>query len=146
MAVLGGCLVMFASGAQAQVLDATVQAEKKINDQSAQSQKRVSSLARQTQDLLTEYRSVVRETEAHQFFSLGGNFKKAGLEKKEDLQDILGISAEPDFIRVFRHERAIPQYVVGHAARLQAMGDLAPAKVRVHDGNTRINGETSTDS
>ena len=42
---------------------------------------------------------------------------------RSDLQDILGISAEPDFIRIFRHERAIPQYVVGHAARLQAMGD-----------------------
>jgi oxygen-dependent protoporphyrinogen oxidase len=40
---------------------------------------------------------------------------------KADLQDILGLRAEPDFIRIFRHTRAIPQYVVGHAARLTAI-------------------------
>ena len=40
---------------------------------------------------------------------------------RSDLQDILGLKAEPDFIRVFRHKRAIPQYVVGHAARLEAI-------------------------
>ena len=40
---------------------------------------------------------------------------------RSDLQDILGLTAEPDFIRVFRHERAIPQYVKGHADRLQAI-------------------------
>ena len=38
-----------------------------------------------------------------------------------DLQDILGVKAEPDFIRIFRHKRAIPQYNVGHAARLKAI-------------------------
>jgi len=37
---------------------------------------------------------------------------------RSDLQDILGLKAEPDFIRIFRHERAIPQYIIGHAARL----------------------------
>jgi oxygen-dependent protoporphyrinogen oxidase len=40
---------------------------------------------------------------------------------RSDLQDILGLKAEPDFIRIFRHQRAIPQYVVGHAARLEAV-------------------------
>ena len=40
---------------------------------------------------------------------------------RSDLQDILGLTAEPDFIRIFRHERAIPQYVTGHAARLEAI-------------------------
>ncbi|MGW8313274.1 MAG: protoporphyrinogen oxidase [Desulfuromonadales bacterium] len=38
-----------------------------------------------------------------------------------ELQKIMGIVAEPDFIRIFRHHRAIPQYVVGHAARLVAI-------------------------
>jgi oxygen-dependent protoporphyrinogen oxidase len=38
-----------------------------------------------------------------------------------ELQKIMGIVAEPDFIRIFRHHRAIPQYVVGHAARLAAI-------------------------
>ena len=40
---------------------------------------------------------------------------------RSDLQDILGLKAEPDFIRIFRHERAIPQYIIGHAARLTAI-------------------------
>jgi len=45
----------------------------------------------------------------------------------KDLQRIMGLSAEPDFVRIFRHPLAIPQYTVGHAGRLQAMdGLLAP--------------------
>ena len=42
---------------------------------------------------------------------------------RSDLQDILGLKAEPDFIRIFRHERAIPQYIVGHAARLESINE-----------------------
>ncbi|MGB5290985.1 MAG: protoporphyrinogen oxidase [Lysobacterales bacterium] len=42
---------------------------------------------------------------------------------RSDLQDILGLKAEPDFIRIFRHNRAIPQYLVGHAARLKAIDE-----------------------
>jgi oxygen-dependent protoporphyrinogen oxidase len=38
-----------------------------------------------------------------------------------ELRDILGLDAEPDFVRIFRHERAIPQYIIGHAARLEAI-------------------------
>ncbi len=41
-----------------------------------------------------------------------------------DLRDILGLNAEPDFIRIFRHRRAIPQYVVGHAARLEVIDGI----------------------
>ncbi len=47
-----------------------------------------------------------------------------------DLQDILGLKAEPDFIRIFRHVRAIPQYIIGHAARLEAMH----ARLQRHPG------------
>jgi len=36
----------------------------------------------------------------------------------DDLRDILGLKAEPDFVRIFRHDKAIPQYVIGHADRL----------------------------
>ena len=43
---------------------------------------------------------------------------------RADLQDILGITAEPDFIRIFRHQKAIPQYVVGHAARLESIDTI----------------------
>lgn len=43
---------------------------------------------------------------------------------RSDLQDILGLRAEPDFIRIFRWQRAIPQYLVGHAARLDAIDEM----------------------
>lgn len=37
---------------------------------------------------------------------------------REELHAVLGVSAPPQMIHVKRHARAIPQYVVGHAARL----------------------------
>jgi oxygen-dependent protoporphyrinogen oxidase len=40
---------------------------------------------------------------------------------RADLKDITGLAAEPEFTRIFRHEKAIPQYLVGHAARLEAV-------------------------
>jgi len=42
---------------------------------------------------------------------------------RNDLQDILGLSAEPEFVRIFRHEKAIPQYHVGHSDRLKMIED-----------------------
>jgi oxygen-dependent protoporphyrinogen oxidase len=47
-----------------------------------------------------------------------------------ELKKIMGISAEPDFVRIFRHQRAIPQYVVGHAARLAAIDE----QLKAHTG------------
>ena len=38
-----------------------------------------------------------------------------------DLKAAMGISAEPEFVRIFRHPRAIPQYTVGHGKRLEAL-------------------------
>ena len=49
---------------------------------------------------------------------------------RADLQDIMGLRAEPDFIRIFRHSKAIPQYLVGHAARL----DVIDEKLQGHPG------------
>jgi len=43
---------------------------------------------------------------------------------KADLKDITGLTAEPEFTRIFRHTKAIPQYNVGHAARLEAIGQI----------------------
>jgi len=37
----------------------------------------------------------------------------------DELREIMGIDTAPDFIRVYRHEKAIPQYNVGHSARLK---------------------------
>jgi oxygen-dependent protoporphyrinogen oxidase len=42
---------------------------------------------------------------------------------RRDLQATMGIAAEPSFVRIFRHEQAIPQYTVGHGKRLQALDD-----------------------
>ena len=38
---------------------------------------------------------------------------------QSNLREIMGISAEPVFAKIFRHEKAIPQYLVGHGQRLQ---------------------------
>lgn len=40
---------------------------------------------------------------------------------RSNLRDIMGITADPVFARIYRHERAIPQYLVGHAGRLEAI-------------------------
>jgi len=43
---------------------------------------------------------------------------------RRDLRATMGIEAEPSFVRVFRHEQAIPQYTVGHGKRLDTLADL----------------------
>jgi oxygen-dependent protoporphyrinogen oxidase len=40
-----------------------------------------------------------------------------------NLADILGIASEPEFVSIYRHQKAIPQYLVGHAGRLHAIDD-----------------------
>ena len=44
-----------------------------------------------------------------------------------DLREIMGITAAPDFVRIFRHRRAIPQYIAGHGRRLEAMAERLDA-------------------
>ncbi|MCM2265502.1 MAG: protoporphyrinogen oxidase [Desulfuromonadales bacterium] len=46
---------------------------------------------------------------------------------QSDLRDIMGITAKPDFVRIFRHPQAIPQYLSGHARRLAAIDDRLQA-------------------
>jgi oxygen-dependent protoporphyrinogen oxidase len=64
---------------------------------------------------------------------IGGARDPGALELSDDqllqavLQDLAraqGVRGEPCFARVFRHQRAIPGYTVGHAERLQQMGAL----------------------
>lgn len=59
-----GLALDIAASGQAQDLGAAVQAESQINQDAVSSQQRVTGLAQQTQDLLVEYRSVVRETDS----------------------------------------------------------------------------------
>ncbi len=50
--------------AQSAVLNTTVQTQSQMNQQAAQSQVRVNQLAQETEDLLGEYRRIIRETES----------------------------------------------------------------------------------
>ena len=43
---------------------------------------------------------------------------------RSDLKTIMKIEAEPSFVRVYRHEQAIPLYTVGHGKRLDALDGL----------------------
>lgn len=40
---------------------------------------------------------------------------------RAELKTILGVDAEPEFVKIYRHEKAIPQYHVGHAKRLESI-------------------------
>ncbi len=42
---------------------------------------------------------------------------------QHDLKQIMGIQCDPEFIRVFRHSQAIPQYTQGHATRVAGIMD-----------------------
>lgn len=46
---------------------------------------------------------------------------------RSELSEIMGLKADPVFARTYRHEKAIPQYNIGHAAGLAAI-DAALAK------------------
>jgi len=43
---------------------------------------------------------------------------------RNDLRTVMGIDAAPSFVRIFRHQQAIPQYTVGHGKRLAALEEL----------------------
>jgi oxygen-dependent protoporphyrinogen oxidase len=45
---------------------------------------------------------------------------------KKEIAEIMNIRTDPDFIRVYRHEMAIPQYIVGHGERLKDIDALLP--------------------
>lgn len=40
---------------------------------------------------------------------------------RQDLKVILGIDTSPEFIKIYRYEKAIPQYTVGHSERLKTI-------------------------
>lgn len=40
---------------------------------------------------------------------------------RRDLADVQGIAAAPSFVKIFRHRHGIPQYVLGHPGRLEAI-------------------------
>lgn len=81
---LAGILLL--SGANAQVFESTVKTENGINIAASTSQKRVTSLAQQTNDLLAEYRQVVRETESLKIYN--DNLEKVVMDQHEEVVSI----------------------------------------------------------
>ncbi len=53
--------------------------------------------------------------------AMGDDDETVARKVKADLRRIMGIAAEPDFVRVFRHAKAIPQYIRGHAAQVERL-------------------------
>jgi len=41
-----------------------------------------------------------------------------------EIADIMDIRTDPDFVRIFRHEMAIPQYTVGHPGKMKDLDSL----------------------
>ena len=41
-----------------------------------------------------------------------------------ELKDIMDISVQPDFVRVYKHGKGIPQYPPGHGARLEKINEI----------------------
>lgn len=72
--------------ASVRTLETTMQVETGINQDSARSQQRVSNLAQQTQDLLNEYRAVVRETEALRIYN--DNLERVVVDQRDEIQSI----------------------------------------------------------
>jgi hypothetical protein len=85
-AVSTGVLLVSFSMASAQSLDSSVQVEEQINEKSASSQTRVSGMARQTQDLLAEYRTIVRETESLKIYN--DNLQRVVNDQRNEAQSI----------------------------------------------------------
>lgn len=49
---------------------------------------------------------------------------------KSDLKTIMGLESEPWLAQVFQHEKGIPQYVMGHSNRLEAIQE----RLKMHPG------------
>ena len=62
----------------------------------------------------------------------GARRSDLALERKEklvavvmdELRDIMGINAQPDFARVYTHQKGIPQYFLGHEQKTEKIGEL----------------------
>lgn len=87
MLTVGVCAqLLLTLPAAAQQLDATVGEEARINEQSAESQSRVTALARESQDLLTEYRAVVSETQSLKIYN--DNLENVVASQRNEVESI----------------------------------------------------------
>ncbi len=63
LSAIAGAMLLAGTAQAQELLDSTVGIESKINTDAAASQRRISQLAQQTQDLISEFRNVVSQTE-----------------------------------------------------------------------------------
>jgi regulator of replication initiation timing len=83
---VAGLAICWPGLAQTPALEPAVQTETRINQDAASSQQRVDGLAKQTQDLLEEYRSVVREVESLRIYN--ANLEKVVGDQREEVASI----------------------------------------------------------
>jgi oxygen-dependent protoporphyrinogen oxidase len=51
---------------------------------------------------------------------------------RAELGPVVGIGSDPEFLRVYRWRRGIPQYTLGHIERRSALERLAAARPGLH--------------
>ncbi len=61
------------------------------------------------------------------------------------LRDLMGLTGTPDFVRVVRHPRAIPQYLIGHGARVEAITRLLGPMEGLHLTGNYLHGVSVRD-
>lgn len=62
-----------------------------------------------------------------------------------ELEPVLGLNGMPEHVRVFRHTRAIPQYNVGHEARIQRIAQRLADLPHLHLGGNAYHGVSIND-
>ncbi len=65
---------------------------------------------------------------------------------RADLGDIMGIAAGPKLARIYRWERAMPQYTIGHESRLKAIEQLVADAGNLHICGSAYRGIGISDS
>jgi len=78
--------MLLCTGGYAQILESSVDTETGINKAASSSQQRVSRLAQQTDDLLADYRQVVRETESLKIYN--DNLEKVVMDQRAEVVSI----------------------------------------------------------
>ncbi len=87
LACLGACMLAAPTAPlRAQALEPAVGLEQGINEEAAESQERVTALAAETRDLLSEYRAVVRETEALRVYN--DNLERVVIDQRDEIRSI----------------------------------------------------------
>lgn len=59
---------------------------------------------------------------------------------RRELEPVVGARAAPEFVRIHRHPRGIPQYELGHTARLAAIDERRRALPGLHLGGNAFRG------